>query len=339
MCLLIWDLGLSETKAQAQDNLANRLAPPPGPLPDEPARPLEASLPIPGTLTEPLVDVRVEGNSTIPASAIAKYIKTRSGRAADRNQIREDVRSLYGTRWFLSVEPRYRQTDAGLVLIFKVIERPILQKVVYQGNKAIKTKHLESITGLKRGSPFDVSANREAAQAIENHYREKGFAFASVELAKGGSRQDREVVFEIKEGPKVKVTRVKFKGNDEFSGPLLKTKLHTKTAILWVFGGKYDPTTFQDDIRALKQYYQSLGYFDVQIKENVTFKNANWIPFCRGAGPRHRGIHRRRRRALQSAEHRHLRRGGSRKRRYGPTWALNKANISTGGISRRTWRT
>ena len=108
--------------------------------------------PCPAPLTEPLVDVRVEGNATIPASAIAKYIKTRSGRAADRNQIREDVRSLYGTRWFLSVEPRYRQTDAGLVLIFKVIERPIVQKVEYQGNNSIKTKHLEAITGLKRGS-------------------------------------------------------------------------------------------------------------------------------------------------------------------------------------------
>ena len=269
-------MGLSDLRAQ--DSLETGSPRRPS-LPDEPARPLEQSLPTPGTLTEPLVDVRVEGNPTIPASAIAKYIKTRSGRAADRNQIREDVRSLYGTRWFLSVEPRYRRTDAGLVLIFKVIERPILQKVEYQGNKAIKTKNLEAITGLKRGSPFDVSANREAAQAIENHYREKGFAFATVELAKGSSRQDREVVFEIKEGPKVKVTRVKFQGNDEFSGPLLKTKLRTKTAILWVFGGKYDPTTFQDDITALKQYYQSLGYFDVQIKVDEKIKEVNWVPF------------------------------------------------------------
>ncbi|MCA9072593.1 MAG: hypothetical protein KDA84_26905, partial [Planctomycetaceae bacterium] len=266
---------------QAQERLTAPLAPPPGPLPEDRAEPLSSPLPTPGVLNEPLVDVRVEGNATIPASAIAKYIKTRSGRAADKNLIREDVRSLYGTRWFLSVEPLYRQTDAGLVLIFKVIERPILQSVQYQGNNAVKTKHLEAITGLRRGSPFDVSANREAAQAIETHYREKGWSFATVDLAKGGSRQDRDVIFEINEGPKVAATRVKFQGNEDFSGPLLKTKLRTKTAILWVFGGKYDPATFPDDIAALKAYYHSLGYFDVEIKENITFKQADWVPFSK----------------------------------------------------------
>ncbi len=281
----VWILILSfdECQIAAQDKLTSRLAPPPGPLPKDAAAvtPLEEAMPTPRTLSEPLVDVRVEGNTSIPASAIAKYIKTRSGRAADRNLIREDVRSLYGTKWFLSVEPRYRQTDEGLVLIFKVIERPIVQKVEYHGNKAFKTKNLAALTGLKRGSPFDVSTNREAAQAIENHYREKGWAFTTVELSSGGSRNDREVVFEINEGPKVAVTRVKFKGNEEFSGPLLKTKVHTKTAILWVFGGKYDPSTFPDDIAALKQYYHSLGYFDVQIKKNEIFKQVNWVPFSK----------------------------------------------------------
>ena len=262
----------------AQEPFPPALAPPPGPLPDEAAKPLDEPLPSPSTMTEPLVDVLVEGNPTIPADAIAKYIKTRSGRPADKNLIREDVRSLYGTRWFLSVEPRYRQTEKGLVLIFKVIERPILQSVEYRGNHDIKTKHLEAITGLKRGSPFDVSANREAAQAIENHYRDKGWAFATVGLAKGGAREDRDVIFDIKEGPKVKVTRVKFNGNEDFSGPLLKTKLRTKTAILWVFGGKYDPQTFPDDIAALKAYYHALGYFDVKIKENITYNQANWVP-------------------------------------------------------------
>lgn len=273
--------GLDISPVYAQDRLTSPLTPPPGPLPDEPASPLEEPLPTPETMTEPLADVRVEGNVTIPASAIAKYIKTRSGRAADRELIREDVRSLYGTRWFLSVEPRYRQTEEGLVLIFKVIERPIVQSVEYRGNKAIKTKHLEAITGIKRGSPFDVSANREASQAIENHYHEKGWPFATVELAAGGSRQDREVIFEIHEGPKVAVTRIKFQGNEDFSGPLLKTKTRTKTAVLWVFGGKYDPSTFPDDIAALKEYYHSLGYFDVEIKQNIDYKDANWVPFAK----------------------------------------------------------
>jgi len=223
---------------------------------------------------EPLVDVRVEGNTTIPADTIAEHIKTRPGRPADDAQIRQDIRSLYGTKWFFDVARRYRRTDKGLVLIFKVVEKPVLKKVEYLGNKKIKTKVLAAHTGLKEGGAFDVSANRESARRLEDLYHEKGHAFATVDLEKGDAREDREVIFRIAEGPKVRVTSIKFEGNEFFSGPLLMTKLRTKRAILWTMGGKYDPATIPDDVVALKQYYQSVGFFDVQIEDKVEF-NAN----------------------------------------------------------------
>ncbi len=223
------------------------------------------------TPDEPIVDVRIEGNVTIPAEAIAKFIKTRPGRPPVQSQIREDVQSLYRTRWFFSIEPRYRATDEGLVIIFRVLERPVVMSVEYRGNKKIKTKQLAARTGLKEGSPFDVSANRESAHRIEEYYHERGYTSATVKLVKGDDKNDREIIFEIEEGPKVRVTRIKFTGNDAFSGPLLKTKLRTKTAVLWLIGGIYDPGTIPDDTASLRQYYHNLGYFDVEIDHDVTF--------------------------------------------------------------------
>ncbi len=241
------------------------------------AKPIRTS-DLPDTGAE-LVDVRVEGNVTIPASAIAKYITTRAGRAVDEAQIRKDVRAVYGTSWFLSVEPSLRQTEEGLVLVFRVVERPIVRRVEYKGNDQIKTKHLAVRTGIEPGSPFDVAANREAAQVLEEYYRkEKGFAFATVELEKGGSRQDREVVFKITEGPKVVVTKIGFTGNETFPDTLLKTKTVSKTAFLGLVGGQYEKATIPQDIAALKQYYHGLGYFDVKITEDVQFADGNWVP-------------------------------------------------------------
>jgi outer membrane protein insertion porin family len=94
-----------------------------------------------------------------------------------------------------------------------------------------------------------------------------------VELERGDVRSDpdREVIFVIDEGPKVKVTKVDFEGNKTFYDPLLKTKTRTKTQILWLFGGKYDPSTINDDIEGLRTYYYSLGYFDVQISPEQRF--------------------------------------------------------------------
>ncbi|MEX2286946.1 MAG: BamA/TamA family outer membrane protein [Planctomycetaceae bacterium] len=231
---------------------------------------------------EILVDVRVEGNTTIKTPAITKHIKSRRGRPFDDQQVRADIKSLYGTGWFAAVERDVRPTENGMVLVFEVIEKPIVQKVEYVGNKkvdgmwswmkpGIKTKHLEARTGIKRDSPFDVSKNREAARKLEDFYHEKGYAFATVELEKGGSMSDREVIFKINEGPKVRVTNVKFDGNDSYSDPILKTKIHTKTAILWYFGGKYDPTSREEDMAAIREYYHNLGHFDVKVVDRVGF--------------------------------------------------------------------
>lgn len=222
---------------------------------------------------EPLADVRIEGNTTIPVSEIAPHIKSRPGRPVSQKMIKDDVDTLVRTRWFATVEPLLRRNDDGPVLIFRVVERPIVRRVEYQGNKKIKTKVLEGITGLKKGSPYDVSANRECARRIEEHYHEKGFAFATVELTRGNEKDDREIVFQIHEGPKVHVDHIKFDGNQAFSDALLKTKVHTKTRLFWLIGGKYDPSTIPDDIEAVKQYYHNLGYFDVKVEHRLAMSD------------------------------------------------------------------
>ncbi|QDU11792.1 Outer membrane protein assembly factor BamA precursor [Gimesia aquarii] len=225
------------------------------------------------SLDEPLFDIRVEGNESIPALSILQKTKSQRGRPASRTQVLEDMRLLFATRWFSSVEPVYRKTEQGLVLIFKVKERPIVEKVEFRGNKKIKTKRLEATTGLKVGSPFDVSANQESVHRIKQLYVERGYRFAEITLVKGGLADDREVIFEIKEGPKVVVSGIKFRGNKFVSSGVLKTKLQTKKAPLGlsILGGKYDPSTVEDDLVSLKQYYNGLGFFDVKIKEKVGY--------------------------------------------------------------------
>ena len=239
-------------------------------VPDGSAEGLPLSDDSPEELNDPITDIVIEGNETIETSAIRKLIHSPIARPPAEQQIREDVRALYSTRWFFSVEPRYRRNEKGLVLVFRVIERPMVQKVEYRGNERIKTKHLEKLTGLREGSPFDVSVNREAIRRIEEHYKTKGFPYTKVNLLKGNQREDRQVIFDIQEGPKVIVGAVNFTGNDSFSAALLKTKLSQKPAILGLaFLGKYKPELLPDDVSSLKQYYHSLGYFDAEIEKEV----------------------------------------------------------------------
>lgn len=165
----------------------------------------------------PVAKVVIEGNRTIPDSEIVKYINIRAGQSVTLTEIKEDVDALVRSRWFAHVEPRVSQTDDGLILRFVVLERPIVQRVEYKGLKRVKQKVFDSLTQLKPGSPFDVGSNREAARRIEEYYHDKGYAFATVELEKGNSRRDREVVFVVNEGPKVQVSSVRLGTEKEFS--------------------------------------------------------------------------------------------------------------------------
>jgi outer membrane protein insertion porin family len=243
------------------------------------------------TLAEPLADVRIEGNHTISLTEIERKVKVRKGRVVTQEMIKDDVNALVRTRWFASVTPTVRRSEQGPVLVFEVVERPIVRSVEYRGWKKIKQPKLEALTNLKEGSPYDVSANRECARRIEEMYHEKGFAFATVELERGNDKEDREVVFVINEGAKVKVGDVKFEGNEFFSDALLDLKLQTKKRILWTFGGKYDPATIPADKASLKGYYNGLGFFDVTIEDSMQFnddKSLVQIVYTISEGPRYK---------------------------------------------------
>ena len=142
-------------------------------------------VPVQDSSGQQISDVVIEGNITIPDVAILQKVKSQPGRTVTPEMVREDIRTLYATRWFFSIEPRFRQSETGMTLVFRVSERPILESVEFRGNDKIKTKYLTELTGLKPGGPYDVSANRESVRRILAHYESKGYRFAKVELQKG----------------------------------------------------------------------------------------------------------------------------------------------------------
>ena len=245
---------------------------------------------------EKLADIRIEGNETIPASVILQKITLQAGRPMSIRQLREAKRNLMNTRWFYGVNERFEETDRGTALIFRVSERPIVRRVEFRGIRKLKEKELVSWTGLKVGAPFDVVANRESLHRIEREYKDRGYHFVDVSLQKGGEPTDREVIFQIKEGPLVRVRDRVFRfvtKSGEVTTPSqpwfiqresqdgtfglspsaarLKTKLQTKESWFGLLGGTYKPETLQQDVEQLKVYYRGLGFFDIQIDAKTRF--------------------------------------------------------------------
>ena len=120
-----------------------------------------------------LVDIRIEGNDTIETGAIMAYVKSQVGRPPNELQIKEDLRALYATKWFFSVERRYRMTESGLTLVYRVLESPVVRSVVVKGNDNFPKRQILKQVNIEPGSPFDVATNLAAARKIEGYYHDK----------------------------------------------------------------------------------------------------------------------------------------------------------------------
>jgi outer membrane protein assembly factor BamA len=213
----------------------------------------------------PLSAIVIEGNDRRKTEEILKLIKTQVGQPVDAKLVKEDISALLKVRWFLNVEARVARSPAGPVLVVTVVERPLLEKITLTGNDKFGDAALLDVTGLTPNYGYDVRANKESARRIEKLYRDAGHVHVKVTLERGRSPDDREVIFKIDEGPKVVVSKIGFEGNDSVPEWILRLQLKNTTPTWLISDGLYDPSTVPQDIIALKQYYQDLGFFDIEV--------------------------------------------------------------------------
>jgi outer membrane protein assembly complex protein YaeT len=216
-------------------------------------------------------EVVTTGNRITPRDQIIGQLKTRPGLTFSEQNARDDVQKLKESGAFADVRVLTRPgPDKKVVVIFELAELPsLIREVVYKGAKHLKQSDLEGLTGLRRGAPLNPGANTIACRAIEAKYKEDGRLFAKVMLEEGDKVGDTRVVFNITEGPELKVKSIDFVGHGSWvSSARLRTQVNSSRAILGL-GGTYDPHKLDADIIALRDYYRNLGYLDAKIDHEV----------------------------------------------------------------------
>jgi outer membrane protein assembly complex protein YaeT len=218
-------------------------------------------------------------NKVHDAALILAKMTTKAGRPYDEATVQEDVRRLLNTGWFApgGVEVKTAVDDAGQVTVFvHVIElNNIVREVVYLGNQHYSESELNDLTGVRRGGPLNPQMNQLAAQHIRNKLLEDGRAFASVHLLEGGTLSDTRVVFQIVEGPVVRVRGVEFRGNRVASSGRLRTVILANgpliPGVVTPLSQKYQPGMVEEDKKRLTDYYHRLGHLEAQIREEIIY--------------------------------------------------------------------
>jgi outer membrane protein insertion porin family len=214
-----------------------------------------------GTITS----IQVVGSQRIEPETVRSYLKLRPGGAYTRESLDEAIRDLFATELFADAQIR---DDNGALTIL-VRENPVINRIVFEGNKRIKEDKLSKELKLAPRQIFTRSKVRADIGRIVELYRRQGRFAASVEPKMVSLDQNRvDIVYEISEGPKSKVRRINIIGNEVFKDGKLKGEMATKeSSITRIFSSRdtYDADRLAYDQGKLRQFYLTNGYADFRV--------------------------------------------------------------------------
>jgi outer membrane protein assembly factor BamA len=223
-----------------------------------------------------VANVYFEGVQKLPVEKAMSYIQTKPGREFSNDIAYDDINRLAASGLCRPLTVRTVPTEDGRVnVVFVVREfRKVVRDVVFKHAKHVSTKELESMARVRRGMPFNRDVHQTACYEIQEYLRQQGFYFANVSLEEGYDESHDRVVFNITEGPKVRVRSVDFVGQDQLaSSARLRTQIDTSRAFLQTWGGTFNPKMVESDVFKLEEYYRNNGYHKVNVGRELKFSD------------------------------------------------------------------
>ncbi len=263
--------------------------------------------------------VTVAGNRHTDAAMIRSYFHLAPDGRLDAATIDAALKSLYGTGLFSDV----KITRGGERVVVQVAENPTIQQIAFEGNKKVKDDELKKAVQSKANGPlsrFFVQSDVERLIAL---YRQHGYFQArivpeTINIKSGGANgkppaikhdHDRagaqssgknadgdrvNLVFQIKEGDKLAVSKIVFVGNNAIAANKLSGVIKSgKTNFLSFLLNNdiYDADKIESDCDLLRRFYLAHGHADVRVRSNASYDeslNGVVLTFTLDEGPPYR---------------------------------------------------
>jgi outer membrane protein insertion porin family len=218
----------------------------------------------------PVRNVRLVGLTKTPEGLVWNQIRTKAGQPLNTETVRADVARLNRLARFREVSAKTQPFGDGSVeVVFEFVETKIIHSVDIVGNRQIPNSEISPLVNLLQDTPIDEFQLGAARAAIERLYRDKGYYQATVtidqkELERG------DVLFVVAEGERVRVTDIRFEGNNAFKARQLTPHIKTTTAGIFD-SGPVDNEQLEKDVQSLIEFYHDRGYLDIRADKQVIF--------------------------------------------------------------------
>lgn len=214
-------------------------------------------------------EIRIEGSQRIETDTIRSYIPITDGDRITDQAMDSALKKLFATGLFADVTVRRE----GSIVVVTVIENPVINRIVFEGNKRIENEALQDEVKLKSRVVYTRTRVQNDVQRLIDVYRRNGRYAANVEPKIIKLPQNRvDLIFEITEGPVTEIRGVSFVGNKRFKDKELRSIIKTKESAWYRFlssDDSYDPDRLAFDRELLRRFYLGKGYADFRVISSV----------------------------------------------------------------------
>jgi outer membrane protein insertion porin family len=218
--------------------------------------------------------VSVTGYQNITEAAVLGKVRSRTGESFDPAVAADDAKRIAEITGVQYAYYNAQLKDGMVSLTYVVIERLVVRGISFHGNKKYKDTTLAKKLAFKKGDYLDKLMVAAGLRDIPEFYREKGYAFAEMTVDEK-ELETGLVVYRIKEGPRVKVTKVKFIGNKLLKSGNLKDVVKVSARKLVFFQGHYHQKEIDEDVTRLQETYLKRGFLDVKVSAATDFTADN----------------------------------------------------------------
>jgi outer membrane protein insertion porin family len=221
------------------------------------------------------IEVRFSGPETVNRSVVMANIQTTVGKPRTREMIEQDVRNLINTGYFYDVRVLEEPVVDGVRIVFQVQGKATIKEILMEGNKRFKEERLKREYSQKVGDSLDERKAHDDAHKIQDLYQKSGYPDSKVIYEVSIDKDTGKAIlkFTVHEGERVFIKQIKFTGNKAFPDnrllKIMKTRRHWWGS--WLAGtGVLKEEDFKEDLDKLRDYYDSNGYIDMEIRGTHT---------------------------------------------------------------------
>ena len=235
-------------------------------------------------------DILIKGNDKVKLDDIKEKMTLTTRSILNLEKVKENseqIRKLYFSKGYYGVKVEYKvdylETNEAVVT-FLVSEGPKghIQKIVFKGNKKIKSSQLKKVMTTKKRNilsiitktgVLDEDVLKNDIQLLTAYYFDQGYLDAKISEPKIDLSNPKKIRIEIgiAEGPRYHL------GNIDFKGDLLTTKEALFKVLKIKRGDVYSNTVIRREVNALTEKYANQGYAYVEINPDVSVDSKNLL--------------------------------------------------------------